>query len=88
VRAMATKGGKMRTIHVCSECGEGYAQWFGWCQACGAGNTLTKMFVPKDGADDGRAGAGGGPGLRASQHLNGAPRGGRGAGQGSGAAGR
>lgn len=73
VRAMATKAGKMRTVYVCSDCGEGFAQWFGWCQACNAEGTLTRMSVPKDAGPDAATKGGGGPGMQASRRLSGAP---------------
>ncbi|HTY96647.1 MAG TPA: hypothetical protein VMB91_06360, partial [Solirubrobacteraceae bacterium] len=30
------------TVHVCSDCGAGSAQWRGQCPGCGAWNTLVE----------------------------------------------
>ncbi|KAI4973998.1 hypothetical protein ZWY2020_041779 [Hordeum vulgare] len=44
-RRAAGKGGKApRASYVCSNCGEGFSQWWGTCRSCQAVGTLTKFF--------------------------------------------
>ena len=52
---------KSKTIYVCEDCGEDFAQWHGKCPSCGAWNTLKQLRVAK--APD--AGLGGGAGAAA-----------------------
>ncbi|KAF7099341.1 hypothetical protein CFC21_100981 [Triticum aestivum] len=44
-RRAAGKGGKApRVSYVCSNCGDGFSQWWGTCRGCQAVGTLTKFF--------------------------------------------
>ena len=61
------KDPKLKTIYVCSECGETSPRWMGRCPACGAWNTMTEDVVaplPKAGrAAKGAAGTTRQPGV-------------------------
>ena len=61
------KDPKLKTIYVCSECGETSPRWMGRCPACGAWNTMTEDVVappPKAGrAAKGAAGMARQPGV-------------------------
>nr|XP_040252859.1 DNA repair protein RadA isoform X2 [Aegilops tauschii subsp. strangulata] len=51
-RRAAGKGGKApRVSYVCSNCGDGFSQWWGTCRGCQAVGTLTKFFPGADSAD-------------------------------------
>mmetsp|Transcript_3246 Transcript_3246/g.9029 ORF Transcript_3246/g.9029 Transcript_3246/m.9029 type:complete len:559 (+) Transcript_3246:229-1905(+) len=52
---------KSKTIYVCEDCGEDFAQWHGKCPSCGNWNTLKQLRVAK--APD--PGLGGGAGVQA-----------------------
>ena len=41
---MAAKD-KIKTVYVCSECGETSMRWLGRCPSCGAWNTMTEDVV-------------------------------------------
>ena len=36
---------KLKTIYVCSQCGETSPRWLGRCPSCGAWNTMTEDVV-------------------------------------------
>ena len=36
---------KMKTIYVCTQCGETSPRWLGRCPSCGAWNTMTEDVV-------------------------------------------
>lgn len=55
------KDPKLKTIYVCSECGETSPRWMGRCPSCGAWNTMTEDVVappPKAKAGRGAVGIG------------------------------
>uniref|UniRef100_A0ACD5XW24 Uncharacterized protein n=1 Tax=Avena sativa TaxID=4498 RepID=A0ACD5XW24_AVESA len=51
-RRAAGKAGKAaRATYVCSNCGDGFSQWWGTCRSCKAVGTLTKYLPGADPAD-------------------------------------
>ena len=59
------KDPKLKTIYVCSECGETSPRWMGRCPSCGAWNSMTvDVVAPPPKAKSGRAAAGIGAGMR------------------------
>ena len=36
---------KLKTIYVCTQCGETSPRWLGRCHSCGAWNTMTEDVV-------------------------------------------
>ena len=49
---------KLKTVYVCSNCGETSPRWMGRCPSCGSWNTMNEDVVaeaPKAGLSGGRA---------------------------------
>ena len=53
---------KSKTIYVCEDCGEDFAQWHGKCPSCSSWNTLKQLKIAKATADPN---LGGGAGVKA-----------------------
>jgi hypothetical protein len=56
---------KDKTIYVCSECGNDFAQWLGQCPACKEWNCMKRFTVESDASGSGGTKGGGGAGARA-----------------------
>ena len=41
---------KLKTIYVCTQCGETSPRWLGRCPSCGAWNTMTEDVVAAPGS--------------------------------------
>ena len=51
---------KLKTVYVCSNCGETSPRWMGRCPSCGSWNTMNEDVVaeaPKAGLSGGKAAA-------------------------------
>jgi hypothetical protein len=56
---------KDKTIYVCTECGNDFAQWLGQCPACKEWNCMKRFTVESDASGGGGTKGGGGAGARA-----------------------